>query len=85
MEKEEKKMSLPAQEKALFAPQVVSLPANAEELNSAGFKTCITGNRPCVYAVAIYPHRDSDAIMLCCRSHGRTVSAGEAAGCTRQA
>ena len=78
-------MSLQTQKKTLFAPQVVSLPANVEELNSAGFNACVVRGRPCVNAVAIYPHRDPTAITLCCKFFYRTVSVEEASGCINQA
>lgn len=78
-------MSLQAQQEVLFAPQAETLPVSVKGLDGEGFGTCIVGGRPCIHAVAIHPHRDPSASMLCCRRYGRIVSAEEASRCTSQA
>lgn len=78
-------MSLQTQKDALFAPQEGTLPVSVKALDDAGFHICVMENKYCSNAVAIHPHRDPAAIMLCCKDKGRPISAEQAFGCTQQA
>ena len=75
-------MSLKSNRK-LFAPQMVTLPASAEELSNTGFYDCVVKDRACINALVLYPHRDLSAITLCCKQQG-PISSVEASDCSFQ-
>lgn len=76
-------MGLQTEQKKLLAPQGgATLLVDAEGLGNAGFEICIIKNKPCPGAVAIYPARDREAIMLgCSECPAGPISVKEAVKC----